>query len=228
MTLNWVNEKVYIGQYSGKNPNYLGSGVYLRNAIKKHGKENFTRMTLEKGIVSQELLNQLEMYWVEFCDSTNKNKGYNLTDGGCGTSGFSNTHTPEWIAKMSIIMKDKAMQGLQTGVNNHNYGKQHTQESIDKMKIQWQKRTRVKGTFTQTQESNDKRSKALKGKKYINGISYKCEQKIENPLFIFFGHGNRGKHHTQETKDKRSKSVKAYYEIPENRAKLSKKRQTRI
>ena len=194
MTLNWVNEKVYIGQYSGKNPNYLGSGVYLRNAIKKHGKENFTRMTLEKGIVSQELLNQLEMYWVEFCDSTNKKKGYNLTKGGGGMSGFSHPQTkearkrlsearkgltlsPEWRANISASMK-----GKQTGADNHNYGKQHTQESIDKMKIQWQKRTRVKGTFTQTQESNDKRSK----------------------------------------------SVKAYYEIPENRAKLSKKRQTRI
>ncbi|WP_425411978.1 hypothetical protein [Lysinibacillus contaminans] len=62
-TINKINGKKYIGKciYDRINnwENYLGSGVYLKRAIKKYGKENF-----EKKIIciaySDDELNQLE------------------------------------------------------------------------------------------------------------------------------------------------------------------------
>lgn len=46
---NEVNKKVYIGKHSTSNINdgYLGSGVALKNAIKKYGKQNFTKRILK-------------------------------------------------------------------------------------------------------------------------------------------------------------------------------------
>ena len=46
-TTNQINHKYYIGVTNGSNPNYLGSGTALINAIKEHGKHNFKREILE-------------------------------------------------------------------------------------------------------------------------------------------------------------------------------------
>ncbi len=48
-TTNEVNNKVYIGKHSTTNidDGYLGSGVALKNAVNKYGKENFNRRVLK-------------------------------------------------------------------------------------------------------------------------------------------------------------------------------------
>ena len=48
LTQNQMNNKIYIGQTVRENVNYLGSGVFLKQAIKKYGRENFTREILEE------------------------------------------------------------------------------------------------------------------------------------------------------------------------------------
>lgn len=50
-TTNHVNEKFYIGSHQTKkiNDGYLGSGKYLKKAIKKYGRKNFTRDILACG-----------------------------------------------------------------------------------------------------------------------------------------------------------------------------------
>ena len=42
---NLLNDKIYIGVHKTENPNdsYYGSGVAIKEAIKKHGKENFRK-----------------------------------------------------------------------------------------------------------------------------------------------------------------------------------------
>ena len=44
-TENKINGKIYIGKHITNTigDNYLGSGIYLLNAIKKYGKENFKK-----------------------------------------------------------------------------------------------------------------------------------------------------------------------------------------
>ena len=54
----------------------------LKDAMKKYGKENFTREIIEDGITDPEYLKEREMYWIaHFGDFHN---GYNQTEGGDG------------------------------------------------------------------------------------------------------------------------------------------------
>jgi hypothetical protein len=96
---NKVNNKIYIGIHStnNKNDNYLGSGDLLKTAIKKYGRDKFSKeilycyetrtqaRTMEALIVDS-----------EFCS---RKDTYNLAVGGMGVEN-------------------------QYGINNHMYGKQ--------------------------------------------------------------------------------------------------------
>ena len=87
---NKINGKIYIGKHSTDNLNdgYMGSGVVLRQAIKKYGVENFTKDILE--FCDKEVeLNDLEKHYIDKYKSTDKSIGYNLTSGGDGTLGFT-------------------------------------------------------------------------------------------------------------------------------------------
>ena len=87
---NEINGKIYIGKHSTDNLNdgYMGSGVVLRQAIKKYGLENFTKEILEFCYKEVEL-NDLEKHYIDKYKSTNSNIGYNLTKGGDGTLGLT-------------------------------------------------------------------------------------------------------------------------------------------
>lgn len=84
-TTNLLNGKIYIGKDKKNNKNYLGSGVALKESIKKYGKNNF-----KKEIIcfcnNIEELNEKEKYYIKFYNSQDKNIGYNITDGGDGNS----------------------------------------------------------------------------------------------------------------------------------------------
>ena len=82
-TTNLINGKIYIGQSINNDPKYLGSGVFLKNAIEKHGKENFLKEVIDVADSVDEL-NEKEIYWIEKYNSTDKNIGYNLCSGGKG------------------------------------------------------------------------------------------------------------------------------------------------
>lgn len=78
-TLNKVNGKKYIGKDSKNNPNYLGSGKYLKLAIKKYGRENFTKNIIQY-CTSLEELNQAEVEWLAKLDCKNSKDYYNAID----------------------------------------------------------------------------------------------------------------------------------------------------
>lgn len=86
MTINLINGKYYIGKCEGTKNTYIGSGVALRNAIAKYGKENFKRIILER-CDSKEELSIREKYWIALFDATNDSRSYNIAEGGTG--GFS-------------------------------------------------------------------------------------------------------------------------------------------
>ena len=81
-TTNTINNKTYIGIHQTENEDdgYLGSGVALKRAVKKYGKENFTRETLSYHNSFDELL-EIEAKLVNedwVTDRTN----YNMKTGG--------------------------------------------------------------------------------------------------------------------------------------------------
>lgn len=85
-----ANGKLYIGiSVNQKNKqNYLGSGVALKDAIKKYGKENFKKTILVDNVNSMEELNSLEKEYIKkydcFCPI-----GYNIDLGGKGNGNHS-------------------------------------------------------------------------------------------------------------------------------------------
>ena len=74
-TTNTINGKIYVGVHATNNlqNGYLGSGVNLHKSIRKHGKENFTKVILkmchsydealmeERRIVTPEFMNDRDI-----------------------------------------------------------------------------------------------------------------------------------------------------------------------
>lgn len=125
---NSINGKIYIGQDSKNNPDYYGSGTYLKRAINKYGKENFKKEIIEDNISNKQILNEREIYWIGKLDSRNPEIGYNLTIGGEGTNGY--IFTKEDKEKISNAV---------SGENNGMFGKHHTEKTrkkISKIRIE--------------------------------------------------------------------------------------------
>lgn len=101
-TTNLINGKIYIGKHQTMNVNdtYLGSGIALEKAIKKHGKKNFKKDVLF--VFDNELemnLKEREIVTEEFIST---NKTYNSGIGGEGGAMFKNKkHSAETKRKIS-------------------------------------------------------------------------------------------------------------------------------
>jgi len=93
-TTNLVNGKIYIGRDVRNRPSYLGSGKVFLRAIKKYGKNEFRKETLDH-CPSLSILNEREKYWITFFNSTNKNIGYNIMEGGQGGNNHNYKKGPE-------------------------------------------------------------------------------------------------------------------------------------
>lgn len=76
---NLLNGKKYIGKDSKNRSNYLGSGKYIKLAVSKYGKENFSKKILEV-CTSLEELNTREIYWLQKLKCKESVEYYNATD----------------------------------------------------------------------------------------------------------------------------------------------------
>ena len=106
-TTNLINNKIYIGLHTTNNLNdgYLGSGIFLKKAIKKYGFKNFKKEILyilpskkemilkEKEIVNEEFIKR---------DDT-----YNMTKGGYGLSTLSEEKRLATIEKIRKSNKER-------------------------------------------------------------------------------------------------------------------------
>ena len=87
--MNRINGKRYIGisidpeQRWGLNGNGYKCSHYFYSAIQKYGWENFDQYLLETGLSDEEAYER-EIYYIEKYDTTNPEKGYNLSNGGQG------------------------------------------------------------------------------------------------------------------------------------------------
>lgn len=92
---NKINNKIYIGQTTGSLQNRWwhhckpsSECVCLSRAIQKYGRENFTIEQIDCACSFDEL-DVKERYWIEYYDSMDKQKGYNLQSGGHKNHVFS-------------------------------------------------------------------------------------------------------------------------------------------
>lgn len=84
---NKINGKTYIGQhkYKSLNDSYFGSGVLIMKAIKKYGKENFSKDILYSRIQRQDTADELETITIKRERQLGKAE-YNIANGGLGHS----------------------------------------------------------------------------------------------------------------------------------------------
>ena len=154
-TTNLVNNKIYIGKQIRPNKNYLGSGLILKEAIKKYGRQNFKKEILET-CNDKKTLSEREKYWISFYDSRNKEIGYNITAGGDG--GSTNNH---WVNKKhtddSKLLISKNHSDV-SGANNPMFGRQHKDETKKKIS-----ETRISLNIKHTNETKSKMSEKKRG-----------------------------------------------------------------
>lgn len=82
VTVNNKTNKMYVGMHYRWDKSYLGSGVILKNAIKRDGKNNFTRYIIDVADNYEDLV-QLEVYYITEAFGTNCTLHplfYNITD----------------------------------------------------------------------------------------------------------------------------------------------------
>lgn len=83
LTTNLINNKKYIGVDTKDDPNYFGSGIIIKEAIKKYGRNNFKKEILEQN-PDKKYLFEREVYWIEQYNAVNSDDFYNLSYGGKG------------------------------------------------------------------------------------------------------------------------------------------------
>ena len=162
-TTNNINGKKYIGQHGDDSldNNYLGSGTAILRAIKKYGKEHFSKKILE--IVDIDNINEKEIEWIKKKNAFMSDNYYNMTEGGEGCRGiqrfgqdnpfYGKTHSEETKQKISEAYKGQKLteyqlQKLKEGREKYNqqyngwrvkgerngfYGKTHSEESRRKI-----------------------------------------------------------------------------------------------
>lgn len=131
-TTNLVTGKIYIGQKKSKRFKgnaYLGSGKKLKDAINKYGKDAFNVELLEE-IDCLEKMDDREIYWISYYDSTNKDIGYNMSNGGNVNRALSGENHPLYH-KGHTLESRKKMSDSHKGVP---LSKEHIQRRVESRK----------------------------------------------------------------------------------------------
>lgn len=169
-TVNKINGKYYIGKHKGElGDEYLGSGLILRQAIEKYGKDSFEKEVLIICITEEEV-----RYWEKRIIDLNINnpKCYNIAPGGQGgyvTKYFSDEEKKE-IHKRA-------------GKKIREYQREHPHEVV-----KWRKKQKVsllkniqkhKETIKQSLSSRTKEEIEIQHSKIT-------EKKLENGYYSVF------------------------------------------
>jgi hypothetical protein len=166
-TTNLINGKFYIGKHSTYriNDRYLGSGILIKLAIKKYGRENFKKEILfisndltecykkETELVTEDLVQS------ELC--------YNTTLGGKGgglgelNGMYNRRHTPEALEKIRIASLNQKpfTQEIRDKISHAHKGKITSEETKRKISI-------AKKGIKESLETRQKKSLSRKGKRH--------------------------------------------------------------
>lgn len=129
---NIINNKKYIGVTTQNPPNnrWIGHKTVARrrvrttplyNSINKYGENNFKFEILFSSKDSDYVFS-LENFFIDYYETKNRNKGYNLADGGEVPRGFK---IPKHIAKQGALKR--------SGENHYLYGKKMKKETREKL-----------------------------------------------------------------------------------------------
>jgi len=182
---NKINGKIYVGKNITNDVSYMGSGIILERAKKKYGVNNFVKEIIEK-CLSEEKLNEREKYWIEQLQSTNRNIGYNIAEGGNGGNtrkGYNDDELLEYSNNISnglkISKKYKKSVENKKGIKNPKHS--------DKMKELYKEGKLKIGVYTPkiTDSTKLKISQKNKGKKRSNDVRIKIDKSKFKKVYKF-------------------------------------------
>ena len=174
---NLANGKTYIGQHKYKKLDdfYMGSGVLIKRAIKKHGIENFKKEILYSRIQYRETADDMERFAIAKERAIGKAE-YNLANGGQGGN--------QGI-KLSEETKQKISEKMKG--NNNSKGRKLSEETRKKISEAEKGKPGLKGKKNpmwgrhHSEETRKKLSEAKIGEKnpnYGKSLSEETRKKI--------------------------------------------------
>jgi group I intron endonuclease len=202
-TTNTLNGKIYVGKDCNSNAYYLGSGIWLKRAIKKYGKGNFIKEVLEECDLSN--INEREVYWIKELDARNPKVGYNIAAGGDGGQ----------LGRKMTAATRKKMVKIWKRLGKAHRGK-HPSEETRLLMSQQQKARRLQG------ENNP-----FYGKKHSEVTLRKLRKVLggkNHPMYGMTGskHPNFGKHLSEETRKKIAEAHKGTHFSAETKSRISR------
>lgn len=123
---NKINGKIYIGQSiniiqrwrrhrtDSRRRNFIGENYPIYRAINKYGLNNFDFIVIEE--CDKNELNEKEIYWIKKYNSTNDEKGYNVSPGGDYVRGPYKL-TEEDIKEIIDLLENTYMSIIDIGKN---------------------------------------------------------------------------------------------------------------
>lgn len=126
-TTNLINGKKYIGKHKSEkfDSSYLGSGVRLKKALNKYGKENFNVKVIEIIETNQYDLDLEEMYWIKYFNAIKSRNYYNNSAGGKeeGWNGYHLAIKEKGGIPQETILKQKNAAKDRVWINKNNIDK---------------------------------------------------------------------------------------------------------
>ena len=182
-TTNLINGKKYIGQHkSNKFDNwYLGSGVVLKKAIKKYGKENFRTRIIEKIYTNKDDLNNREIYWIEYYNAVKSKKYYNNSCGGEERNWQGFNRAIKLGLKEHHCKRRKLSEETKKKISKSNKGKKRTEEQrkqfseSHKGKPAWNKGKKTSLEIRKNYQKHIKvKGLGIKGKVFLLKVEKRC------------------------------------------------------
>lgn len=166
------SNKVYIGITSRKPSQRWESGVgyihnvYFSSAIKKYGWDNIKHEILFENLTKEEA-EEKEIELIAYYDSTNRKKGYNISNGGNLTSEETREKISKALKGRTAPNKGKPMSEEQKKkIGNAHKGKRPTHEAIEKNRKAHSGANNPNYGKHRTEETRKKISNSNKGEKF--------------------------------------------------------------
>lgn len=213
-----VNNKRYIGRKTSSiflGEKYLGSGLHVKRAVQKYGKENFTIQLLEECETVEELIER-ETFWIKYFNAVKSENFYNHSPGGYhegflpGDLNIAKSDRSRRInsekhlgKKMSKEFSEKQRQ-IHLGKPSGMLGKKHT----ERFKAEQSERTRERN-LARDSEIYKRVSESAKGNKMMNNgknchrVHPEDFERFLQEGWVFGGLSRKGKY-----KNRKRKSIK--------------------
>lgn len=147
-----------------------GDNQYFMRAIRKYGPEAFEVRTIDTASTEERSI-EFEKFYIRLFDTKQRSRGYNLTDGGEGVSGFKQSQE-------TILKRIEKVKGDKHWTRRISFSEESREKRRQKMKgapCPWKAHGWLHSPalgLRHTEEAKKKISRAKKGKSLINAGSF--------------------------------------------------------